>query len=134
MGTWDAGPFDNDAAADFAGTLDDAAPHERHALLAAALREATGTADYLDADLGQEAVAAAALVAAQHPEGAPAARATGPQHPLPDLTDLRPLAVQALDRVTTQPSELLDLWTESPTSPWPPTITALRHTLTAPAS
>ncbi|MGY1437568.1 DUF4259 domain-containing protein [Streptomyces reniochalinae] len=132
MGTWDVGPFDNDTAADFAGTLDHASPHERHTLIAAALREATGTTDYLDADLGQEAVAAAALVAAQHPEGTPAGPGTGPKHPLPDLTDLRPLAVQALDRVTTEPSELLDLWTESPTSPWPPTITSLRQTLLDP--
>ncbi|MFE2315370.1 DUF4259 domain-containing protein [Streptomyces sp. NPDC059441] len=33
MGTWDTGPFDNDTAADFANTLDDAKPEEREALI-----------------------------------------------------------------------------------------------------
>jgi hypothetical protein len=69
MGTWDIGPFDNDTAADFGGDLDEAALEEREALIRGALKRAADPADFLDASDGERAVAAAALVVAQHPGG-----------------------------------------------------------------
>ncbi|MGW4982603.1 DUF4259 domain-containing protein [Streptomyces mirabilis] len=73
MGTWDTGPFDNDTAADFANALDNAEP---------------------EAD---EAVAAAALIAAQCPEGEPVDTPYGPETPMPMFpTDLRELADEAV--------------------------------------
>ena len=65
MGTWGTGPFDNDTAADFAGDLDDAPPGEREALVRGVLARTVRATGYLDE--AQEAVAAAALIAAQCP-------------------------------------------------------------------
>ncbi|MFF3088191.1 DUF4259 domain-containing protein [Streptomyces nojiriensis] len=65
MGTWDIGPFGNDTGADFSGDLDEAPEGEREGLIRDALLRAVGTRDLLDQDIAVEAVAAAALVAAQ---------------------------------------------------------------------
>lgn len=130
MGTWDVGPFDNDTAADWCDSLDAAAPNARRDLIRGALARAADTADYLDADIADEAVAAAALVAAQCPGGQPAEPPYGPDEPLPDLTDLRALALQSLDRVMTEPSELLELWAESDGAPWHAAVDRLRGILT----
>jgi hypothetical protein len=63
--TWDTGPFDNDTAADFANALDDAEPEEREALIRGVLtRTVNATGTLVEAE---EAVAAAALIAAQCP-------------------------------------------------------------------
>ncbi|WP_030549253.1 DUF4259 domain-containing protein [Streptomyces albus] len=129
MGTWDVGPFGNDTAADFSGTLDEAAVEKRAGVVHAALTRVIDTADYLEAPESEEAVAAAALIAAQCPEGEPADPVYGPKEPLPDLTDLRDLALQALDRVMTAPSELMDLWDESDGGPWRTNIRNLRNVL-----
>ena len=110
MGAWGTGPFDNDTAADFANELDDAPHGDREALVRGVLARtvrATG-----DLDEAQEAVAAAALIAARCPGGQPACTAYGPRQPLPDFPqDLRELAAEALDRV------LADEW-------WPGTWVA----------
>ncbi|WP_263107896.1 DUF4259 domain-containing protein [Kitasatospora sp. DSM 101779] len=79
MGT---GPFDNDAAADCACRPDRAAGRE--AVLHGVLARTDDATGYLDE--AQEAVAAAAPVAAQHPGGEPAAPGFGPKRPLPDLS------------------------------------------------
>ncbi|MFE4589879.1 DUF4259 domain-containing protein [Streptomyces laurentii] len=114
MGTWGIGPFDNDTAADWCGKLDDTSPEARQGLVRDTLAQAADTVDDdLDADLAGEVVAAAALVASQCPGGTPAHPHYGPDEPLPDLTGLRADALQALDRVVTEPSELLELWEES---------------------
>ncbi|MFJ9250021.1 DUF4259 domain-containing protein [Streptomyces sp. NPDC101776] len=130
MGTWDVGPFDNDTAADWCGDFDDASPDARQGLVRDTLVRAADTTDYLDADVGDEAIAAAALVAAQCPGGEPADPHYGPDEPVPDLTGLRALALRALDRVMTKPSELLEVWGESDGNPWHAVINRLRETLT----
>ncbi|MFG3205238.1 DUF4259 domain-containing protein [Streptomyces sp. NPDC048192] len=132
MGTWDTGHFDNDAAADFSHTLDEAPAAERESIVRLALVLTIDTQGYLDSDIAAEAVAAAALVAAQCPTGEPVTTAYGPQRPLPQLSpELRDLAIQALDRVITEPSELLELWGETDrTGPWREKIQQLRTTLT----
>ncbi|MEV7598335.1 DUF4259 domain-containing protein [Kitasatospora sp. NPDC089797] len=131
MGTWDLGHFDNDTAADFAGGLDDAAPGERAGLLRAALECAARGPEFLDDDEGVEAVAAAALVAAQCPGGTAVTTAYGPGEPIPPLpVELRPLAVAALDRVVAGESELAGLWDEAGSGEaWRRGIAALREVL-----
>ena len=130
MGTWDVGPFDNDTAADWCGDLDDASPDARQGLVRDTLARAADAIDHLDARVGDEAIAAAALVAAQCPGGEPAHPHYGPDEPLPDLTGLRALALQALDRILTEPSELLELWADPDGVPWHATVNGLRSTLT----
>ncbi|MEU8521126.1 DUF4259 domain-containing protein [Streptomyces sp. NPDC048577] len=130
MGTWDVGPFDNDTAADFSYTLDEAAADARAGIIHDTLTRVIDTAGYLEASESEEAVAAAALIAAQCPEGEPTDPVYGPEGSLPDLTSLRDLALQALDRVMTEPSELLDLWDESDGGPWRAHIRNLRDVLT----
>ncbi|CAL9675022.1 hypothetical protein SUDANB176_07704 (plasmid) [Streptomyces sp. enrichment culture] len=129
MGTWDVGPFDNDTAADFCGDLDEAAVGEREGIVRSTLIRVIDTAGYLEAPESEEAVAAAALVAAQCPGGNPADPTYGTEEPLPDLTCLRDLALQALDRVMTEPSELMDLWAESDGGPWRANIRRLQKVL-----
>ncbi|MGJ7874801.1 DUF4259 domain-containing protein [Streptomyces rochei] len=130
MGTWDVGPFDNDTSADFSYTLDEAAADARAGIVLGTLTRVIDTAGYLEAPGSEEAVAAAALVAAQCPEGEPTDPVYGPEEPLPDLTGLRDLALQALDRVMTEPSELMDLWDESNGGGWRTHIRNLRNVLT----
>lgn len=130
MGTWDIGPFDNDTAADFSYRVDEAEAGRKADVLRGAFREVTGTGDdYLDADLSVEAVAAAALVAAQCPGGEPVT-SYGPKDPLGVLpVELRAEAVAALDRVVAEPSELLELWEESDGEEWKAGIRKLRAVL-----
>ncbi|MEU3664573.1 DUF4259 domain-containing protein [Streptomyces sp. NPDC032940] len=130
MGTWDVAPFGNDTAADFGHTLDEAAADARAGIINDTLTRVIDTVGYLEAPESEEAVAAAALIAAQCPEGEPTDPVYGPEEPLPDLTSLRDLALQALDRVMTEPSELMDLWDESDGGPWRAYIRNLRKVLT----
>lgn len=101
----------------------------REGVIRAALARAADATDYLDADVAEEAVAAAALVAAQCPGGEPVGSAYGPERPLPDLTGLHALALKALDRVMAEPSELLELWDESGGTAWQSAINRLRAVL-----
>ncbi|MGW1404513.1 DUF4259 domain-containing protein [Streptomyces sp. NPDC002403] len=133
MGTWDTGHFDNDSAADFSGKIDDAPEAGREAVIRDALTVAI-EADYLDSDEGAPAVAAAALVASQCPGGEPVTTAYGPDHAVPVLaTDLRPLAVKALDAVLGENSELRELWDDAGDKEWAPGIARLREVLVAAA-
>lgn len=134
MGTWDIGPFDNDTAADFADDLDEAAVEERESMVRGALKRAADHADYLDAPDAERAVAAAALVVAQHPDGEPACSIMGPSEQLPEFpADLRTLAVDALDQVVAELSELAQLWGEAANGPkWRQDIARLRDVLDPP--
>lgn len=77
MGTWGTGPFDNDTAADWCGDLNEAAPARRPAMIEQALTAVVEEEDYLDSDFAVEAIAAAAIVAAQQPAGPPVDEVTG---------------------------------------------------------
>jgi hypothetical protein len=125
MWTWDIGPFENDMAADFAYTLDETALDKREDLVRATLSRTIRAQDYLESP---EAVAAAALIAAQCQGGEPISTSYGPDEPLPTFSDdLRPLAAQALDRVVDEKSEL---WDETPSGPkWRQSISRLRAVL-----
>ncbi|WP_301174825.1 DUF4259 domain-containing protein [Actinomadura geliboluensis] len=133
MGTWDASPFGNDTAADFAGDLDELALEERPSAIREALEAVTGEAASVASSEGVLAVAAAALVAAQCPGGRPVDSIYGPEERIPELpADLRPLALKALDRVIGPDSELEQLWDESGgAEEWRAEIARLRLTLSS---
>ncbi|HEY0636188.1 MAG TPA: DUF4259 domain-containing protein [Pseudonocardiaceae bacterium] len=119
MGAWGLGPFDNDDAADWANELDDAAPEDRAGLTRAALAEAADEADYLDLEVANTAVAAAAVVALTRPDGMLVEDAHAPDFVKAGEPDaaafdaLVPLALRALDRVVADESEWRDVWEEA---------------------
>jgi hypothetical protein len=131
VGTWGTGPFDNDAAADFAGDLDDAAPGDREALVRGILTRVVRATGYPGE--APEAVAAAALIAAQCPGGEPVDPVYGPEQPLVAFPQaLRGLAAEALDRVLAD-----EWWFETWTDPadarqWLASVKALRDVLDPP--
>lgn len=133
MGAWGMGPFDNDMAADFAADLDELSESDRVVAIQEALTEAAGATDYLDADAGSIAVAAAALVAAQCPNGESVDSVYGPKESIPPLSDdLQTLAGEALTRVLADDSELAELWDESDdTAAWTELINRLGKILAA---
>lgn len=114
MGAWGTGPFQNDAAGDFALTvadgglpvIEDAFDH---------VLEAGG--EYLEAPSAEEAIAAAAIVA-RLKDGVPLAEENdieawiAREQPLVSDT-LIAKGRDALSRVMTEPSELLELWQET---------------------
>ncbi|HEX9335454.1 MAG TPA: DUF4259 domain-containing protein [Pseudonocardiaceae bacterium] len=115
MGAWGTGPFDNDDAADFAVSLDHLEPEYRVGAIRATLTQAVEQTGYLERDAGGAAVAAAALVAAQHDDHVPIDCIHGPRQKIPELPDdLRQIAVHALVRVLGEYSELNELWIDSP--------------------
>ncbi|MFF5503154.1 DUF4259 domain-containing protein [Streptomyces roseolus] len=134
MGAWGTGPFDNDTAADFGGDLDEAAREEREPMIRSVLVRAASLADFLGIYDGERAVAAAALVVAQLPDGESACLNYGPSEPVPELpADLRVLAVDALDQVVSDRSELVEQWAEAANWPkWRQEITHLHDLLDPP--
>ncbi|WP_115944289.1 DUF4259 domain-containing protein [Amycolatopsis thermalba] len=132
MGTGGIGHFDNDEAADFANELDDLPAGERVALIRTTLETAADDSGYLEAPEGMLAVAAAALVASQVPDGDPVDDSYGPAAPRPALpAELRPLAVRAIDRVLGEKSELDELREEPDRPSWLAEIDRLRTVLAA---
>ncbi|MDX2850611.1 DUF4259 domain-containing protein [Streptomyces sp. PA03-3a] len=129
MGTWATGPFDNDTAADFACALDDAKPEEREALIRGVLTRTVHAAGYLAE--AEEAVAAAALIAAQCPGGEPVATSYGPETTFP--SNLRTLADEALARIVSDESGLSSNWVDSREGrQWRATLNRLRSVLAPP--
>ncbi len=115
MGTWDAGPFDNDGAADFLIESGGSA-----ASLAQLLMMCIEAPDggYLDVDDGQPVIAACELIAlgfgygnleTAPPKIVSLARTLGPNE------KLRKLALRALPRIRDpKHSEVADLWSHEP--------------------
>ncbi|MBZ3900630.1 DUF4259 domain-containing protein [Streptomyces griseiscabiei] len=114
MGTWGTGPFDSDLAADFVDAMEGLPPEQVVEVLRRALQRAVDSGDRVDGGDGAEAVAAAALVAAQVPgSGVVIDPDDGPKEPLPRLpVPLRALAREALRRVTGEGSELARGWVD----------------------
>ncbi|MFJ8746526.1 DUF4259 domain-containing protein [Embleya sp. NPDC127516] len=132
MGTWDTGPFDNDTAADFANTLDDAGPEEHEALIRGVLTRTVDAIDYLFE--AEKAIAAAALIATQSPGGEPVDSGYGPEEPMPvSPAVLRTLAAEALDRIASDDSGLIANWLEAANArQWLAHINRLRAVLSPP--
>lgn len=131
MGTWDIGHFDNDTAADFSAKLREAAEAERENIIRTALTSTIESDEFLDSDEACQAVASAALIAAQLPGGTSVTTAYGPGVPMPAFSpEVRALAVQALDRVLAPESELRELWDEAGYGPkWREGIDELKAVL-----
>jgi len=111
MGTWDAGPYDNDDASDWLEDLLEADPAEWSDIIAETLTAVVDWDEYLEYPEAAEAVAAAAVVASQLPgmeAYAPEMFADDEELDLPN--SLRELAVRALDRVAGDESEWRELW------------------------
>jgi hypothetical protein len=121
VGAWDAGPFDNDEAAEFAQELDNADPNERIILIRDVLRAVLDTDDEEERDIAEpRAVAAAAVLVADQTDPAAADSAYAPKflgtgEPLDIPDDVTELAVLALDRVAASGSEWSQLFGEAET-------------------
>jgi hypothetical protein len=128
------GAFENDDAVDFVAALDDLDPEDRPEAIRAALAEAAEQTDYLERDTGATAIAAAAILAAQYPDGESVDQTHGPREPIEPLPDdLRHTAVAALTKVLADESALSELWTDSPDGDqWFTTVAKLTDVLTQP--
>lgn len=115
MGTWGTGPFDSDLAADFVEELEALSPEQIIHVLQKTLQRVADSGTRVDSGDGVQAVAAAALIAAQIPgSGIVIDPDDGPKEPLPQLPlSLRALAHRALHRVTEDGSELMQGWVDS---------------------
>lgn len=135
MGTWGTGPFDNDAAADFADRLDGAVSlaQREDIVWVALMRTVKATGNLTGAE---QAVAAAAVIAAQGRGGAPLDTAYGPKQPLPVFSrDVRELTMRTLDRVLARQSEALEVWRDPASAhEWLASVIALRDTFDSPPS
>lgn len=114
MGTWGTGPFDNDTAADWLATLDEADPAERVEMIRETFHSVLAEKGYLDGDIAMEAIAAAAVLAANETATALPGTSYGPGLlPVGDPGELTLGAVRALDRILGDDSEWRELWEES---------------------
>lgn len=116
MGAWGEGVFDNDTACDFAGELTEA---EDLSVVERAIEATLAVgSEYLDSDEACEALAACEVVARLQGRWGPRTAYTEDvdewveAHPLTPDADLVDKACRAIERVLTQPSELLELWDE----------------------
>jgi hypothetical protein len=87
-----------------------------------ALRAAIDESDYIEIDIGAQAIAAAAVVAMHRPGGEQFESVYAPDfieagERLDLAPDTAPLALQALERVTGDESEWSELWQEAPGGP-----------------
>lgn len=130
MGAWDVDTFDNDSAGDWAYDLEGSADlsHVREAL--EAVLEVG--AEYVDSDEACCALAACEVIARlkgnwgkrdSHTEAVDKWVGSNPQSP---PTDLIQMALKTIDRIRTDPSELLELWEESDASQWHTAVDSLR--------
>jgi hypothetical protein len=117
MGAWGTGTFENDTACDWARDLEAAA--DLSPVVETLTRAIEVGDEYLDADVGSEALAACEVVARL--KGNWGARdaytetldAWVREHATPPSNELISQALGAIDRVLKAPSELLELWDES---------------------
>jgi hypothetical protein len=118
VGAWGTGVFENDGAGDFLAEFRQTELGQRADVVRQAMQAAAEAAGYLEIDEGQAAVAAAAVVAAARGGGPVTAADSAVTFGTGDLPEpeheLVALAVRALDRVTADDSEWLELWQESP--------------------
>jgi hypothetical protein len=114
MGAWANDPFGNDTACDWAYGLEDA---DDFSLIEDTIQTVLDAGEeYLEAPSGDEAIAAADVIARlrgkfyvrnSYTESVDSWVAA---HPIEPPADLIAKALKALDRILTEPSELLELW------------------------
>lgn len=111
MGTWGAGPLDNDDAMDFVDGLLDLSPGEAVERLLEAVEVAAGTASTLDYPPGATALAAIAVLAnSSLPGNLRVWRASLPVTLTPAFAEVMR---EAIERVLSVGSELTALWAAS---------------------
>ncbi len=129
MGSWGAGSFENDDAADFAYEF------ERDGV--SVLIDALGATDagYLEAREGTRAVAACEFVAAalgrpgDLPPEIDLESSPHIERIVAGLGDLRAMAIAALERVMAGKSELKEFWQEAGAGDWLKAMESLRARL-----
>jgi len=130
MGAWEAGAFENDTAMDWVADLErGGADAVRSALAATAY-------GYIEASEGEEAVAAAEVIASALGQGGPELpddvarwiRAHGRQFSAEDVA----LARGAMRRIVSEDSELRELWVDdAEDEDWPRAMEDLQRRLAA---
>lgn len=134
MGTWDTGSFDSDGAVDWTYGLEKV---DDLTYIEAAL-DAVVEADRdeaIDSQTGENAVAAAEVVArllGKWGESSPYSETADNwvrSHPIVPPKALVQQAIAALTRVTTAPSELLELWEETDAEGWLEAVAELKGRL-----
>jgi hypothetical protein len=130
MGAWDVTAFGNDEAADWAVDLLEAEQPARFIENTLALAKGEG---YLEDPDGSQIVAAAAVIAAacgQAPQGLPDDIGEWLRGKESTFKPLASTALAALQRVRSEPSELLALWQETDDfSAWCADLDAISATL-----
>lgn len=133
MGAWGNGSFDNDDAADFLADVTDGADLT---LVREIFATVLGTGEYVEAPDASQAIVAAEIVAAATGRPTPAAQEDEElsgwlARTKPEVDpDLVRQAVQVLDRIVGENSELRELWEEADELPdWEATVVALRSKL-----
>lgn len=133
MGAWDATSFGNDTANDWAFDLED---YDDLSYVIDTLQTVIDTGDE-DLDSGEacEAIAAAEVIAWLRGKPTPTDAYTEKlakwvaAHPLKPPANVVQLALDALDRIETEPSELSELWEDS--EEWTAAMDDLRARLSA---
>jgi len=117
MGAWASDPFGNDTACDWKYDAESAADLS---FVSKAIEKIHQQGDeYLDADAAQEAIAAADVLARLRGKFYTRNSYTESidewvaNHPITPSQELLTSAIRAIDRILTEPSEILELWGES---------------------
>jgi hypothetical protein len=114
MGAWGIGVFDNDDAVDWVSKLANADSSD---VLSGAIDAVTNADEYLETPEGSRLLCACEVIAALN--GQPSTnlpdevRQWVKSHEMLDIAVLIPVALQAIDRVLGEDSELNQLWRES---------------------
>jgi hypothetical protein len=116
MGTWGADSYQNDTACDWSHGLEDV--DDLSFVSATIGTVATRDEEYLDSDESCEAIAACEVIArlkgnwGQRDAYTETVDNWVQAHPIQPPDDLVQQALQAIDRILTPPSELMELWGE----------------------
>lgn len=134
MGAWGIGIFDNDDAADWINELEGA---NDSGVLSGVIDAAMNAGDYLEAPEGSRLLCACEVIAAiggQPSTNLPdEVRQWVSNHETLDITALFPTALQAIDRVLGEHSELNQLWKEDENdySVWSEAVLSIKRRISA---
>ena len=117
MGAWNCDPFGNDTACDWKYDLEET--EDLSLILETIAKIHAAGSDYLEAPEAEEAIAAADTLSRLRGKFYVRNSYTESldnwvaSHPLSPSKELLDSAIRAIDRILTEPSELLELWRES---------------------
>lgn len=134
MGAWGTGIFDNDDASDWIGELANADGSD---ILSASIDAVTNAGDYLEAPEGSRLLCACEVIAALGSQPATnlpdEVRQWVKSNETLDIDALIPVAVQAIERMLGENSELNQLWQENESEypMWRETVLSVKGRLRA---